>query len=158
MNQVRPTKSSGMLSNRYASRLWVHRFFISRQQYFNQITHLQIGTRIADDNNEQRGLRFIIFAQLQNGFDLMWDSSSSSRSFARQAEAQQALLRIASLRYQEFYERFGREPEPDEPLFFDPAHNEPTLADHRQTRIQVLTAASLANVDAKPVLELLGLD
>lgn len=88
----------------------------------------------------------------------MWDSSSGSRSFSRRAEAQRALLSIASLRYQEFYERFGREPEPDEPLFFDPAHNEPRIADDRQTRIQVLMAASMANVDAKPVLELLGLD
>jgi hypothetical protein len=88
----------------------------------------------------------------------MWDNSFRGRSFSRQAEVQEALLRIASLRYQEFFERFGREPEPDEPLFFDPKHNEPKLADHRQTRIQVLTAASIANVDAKPVLELLGLE
>ncbi|HEY2663523.1 MAG TPA: hypothetical protein VGI47_04235 [Candidatus Binataceae bacterium] len=88
----------------------------------------------------------------------MRDSSFGSRSFSRQAEVQRALLTIAALRYQEFYERFGREPGPDEPLFFDPEHNEPKLADHRQTRIQVLTAASMANVDAKPVLELLGLD
>ena len=86
------------------------------------------------------------------------DRSFRDSNFSRQAEVRQALLRIASLRYQEFYERFGREPEPDEPLFFDPHHNEPKLADHRQTRIQVLTAASIANVDAKPVLKLLGLE
>jgi len=88
----------------------------------------------------------------------MWDSSSRGGNFCRQAQAQQALLRIASLRYQEFYERFGRDPEPDEPLFFDPKHDKPKRADQWETRIQVLAAASMANVDAKPVLELLGLE
>jgi len=88
----------------------------------------------------------------------MSGSSFKGPKFSRQAEVQQVLLKVASLRYREFYERFGRDPEPDEPLFFDPEQSEPKLADHRQTRMQVLAAASIANVDAKPLLELLGLD
>jgi hypothetical protein len=67
-----------------------------------------------------------------------------------------ALLEVAKIRYDAFRERFGRDPEPDEPLLFDPDQDEPIEASCSERMLQVLAAASVSDVDAVPVLEFLG--
>ena len=67
-----------------------------------------------------------------------------------------ALLEIAKVRFALFRERFGRDPEPDEPLLFDPEQNEPTAATRADSRVQVVSAAVASQVDANAVLGLLG--
>jgi hypothetical protein len=67
-----------------------------------------------------------------------------------------ALLEIAKVRFAVFRERFGRDPEPDEPLLFDPDQDQPTEANKEDCRIQVLSAALASKVDAGEVLCLLG--
>jgi hypothetical protein len=67
-----------------------------------------------------------------------------------------ALLEIAKVRFALFRERFGRDPEPDEPLLFDPDHEEPIAATGDDSRLQVVSAAIASEVDASAVLGLLG--
>jgi hypothetical protein len=67
-----------------------------------------------------------------------------------------ALLEIAKVRFQLFRERFGREPELDEPLLFDPDKREPIAATEADRRVQVVSAALATEVDARTVLGLLG--
>jgi hypothetical protein len=67
-----------------------------------------------------------------------------------------ALLEIAKVRFAVFRERFGRDPELDEPLLFDPAKDEPTEASQDDCRIQVLSAAMASDVDPGAVLNFLG--
>jgi hypothetical protein len=69
-----------------------------------------------------------------------------------------ALLEIAKIRFRAFRERFGREPEPDEPLLFDPSEDEPIEASWSERMLQVLAAASVTDVDAAPVLQFLGFE
>ncbi len=68
-----------------------------------------------------------------------------------------ALLEVASRRYGMFLKKFGRDPKPDEPLFFDPACECPILADAGEIRRQVIDAARDARVNADLVLEFLRL-
>ncbi|HZP44873.1 MAG TPA: hypothetical protein VFB15_04405 [Candidatus Binataceae bacterium] len=67
-----------------------------------------------------------------------------------------ALIAVARVRYAAFRERFGREPEPDEPLLFDPTEDQPTAASAPDRTLQIISAALLSNVDAKLVLDYLG--
>ena len=67
-----------------------------------------------------------------------------------------ALIAIAQVRYLAFCERFGREPEPHEPLLFDPTEDHPTAANSSDRMLQVVSAAMLSNVDADVVLNYLG--
>ncbi len=67
-----------------------------------------------------------------------------------------ALIAIAQIRYEAFCEHFGREPEPDEPLLFDPAEDLPTAANLVDRTRQVINAAMLSNVDPDLVLNYLG--
>ena len=67
-----------------------------------------------------------------------------------------ALLEIAKVRFALFRERFGRDPEPDEPLLFDPDQGEPTAATEADGRVQVVSAAMATDVDATAILGLLG--
>jgi hypothetical protein len=67
-----------------------------------------------------------------------------------------ALLEIARVRYEAFRDRFGRDPEPDEPLLFDPREDEPTAANPSDQVLQVVSAAMLCNVDADMILTYLG--
>src|SRR5260370_171985 len=53
-----------------------------------------------------------------------------------------ALIAVAQVRYEAFRERFGRDPEPEEPLLFDPAKDKPT-ADNLSDRALQLTARGL---------------
>jgi hypothetical protein len=67
-----------------------------------------------------------------------------------------ALLEVAKVRFAAFRERFGRDPEPNEPLLFDPDKDEPTAANWSDRQVQVLSAALMSNVDAILVLQYLG--
>jgi len=69
-----------------------------------------------------------------------------------------ALLEIARVRYEAFRDHFGRDPEPNEPLLFDPAEDEPIAASSADRTLQIMSAAMLCNVDAGDVLNYLGLN
>jgi hypothetical protein len=62
-----------------------------------------------------------------------------------------AMLKVFRKRYQA---RFGRDPEPDELLFFDPAQEQPVAAEPPVIRSQVIAAALAARVDPQSVLDL----
>ena len=64
-----------------------------------------------------------------------------------------AMLKVFRMRYQAFCERFGRHPEPDEPLFFDPAQEQPVAPEPAVIRSQVKAAALAARVDPELVLD-----
>jgi hypothetical protein len=66
-------------------------------------------------------------------------------------------MRISRLRYQIFRARFGRDPYPDEPLFFDPANDIPVVAEVSQMWTQVMDAAVATRTDALSVMKFLGL-
>ena len=68
-----------------------------------------------------------------------------------------ALLAVSAVRYAAFCERFGRDPEPDEPLLFDPTADEPVPASLANRVLQAVSAALLADVDVDLVLNYLGL-
>src|SRR6266478_1420684 len=51
-----------------------------------------------------------------------------------------ALLQIASVRYQAFRVRFGRDPFPNEPLFFSPEADSPVEANPFQVHAQLADA------------------
>ncbi|MGH7933007.1 MAG: hypothetical protein ACREQN_07545 [Candidatus Binataceae bacterium] len=81
-----------------------------------------------------------------------------SRSGARRTEGLVAsLLKVARFRYNEFRERFGREPGPDEPLLFDPRQDSPSKADPAEMRLQVIAATTATRGDPIVVLKFLGL-
>jgi hypothetical protein len=69
----------------------------------------------------------------------------------------QALLKVAICRYGMFVKKFGRDPKPNEPLFFDPHCDQPTEADAVELRRQVLETAGAAGVNADMVLKFLSL-
>ncbi len=48
------------------------------------------------------------------------------------------------MRYKAFYDRFGRDPEPDEPLFFDPEQEHPVAPESSVIRAQIIAAAAEA--------------
>lgn len=79
------------------------------------------------------------------------------QGFEEGAGIASALLEIARIRYEAFRERFGRDPEPDEPLLFDPSEDAPTAASAADRTLQVVSAAMLCKVDASVVLHYLGL-
>ena len=66
-----------------------------------------------------------------------------------------AMLEVFRFRYQAFRNKFGRDPEPDEPLFFDPNQQRPVAPEASVIRHQVMTAASAARVDGTMVLDVL---
>jgi len=69
-----------------------------------------------------------------------------------------ATLEVFRIRYRAFCDRFGRDPEPDEPLFFDPASDKPVPPESSVIRAQVLAAATSAGVDGHIVLSFMRLD
>jgi hypothetical protein len=77
--------------------------------------------------------------------------------FAENAQIASALLEIARIRYAAFRDRFGRDPNPDEPLLFDPAEDRPIAANATDRTLQIVSAAMICNVDAGAVLNYLGL-
>jgi hypothetical protein len=68
-----------------------------------------------------------------------------------------ALFEVARVRYAAFHARFGRDPEPHEPLLFDPMQDNPTPATLSERMLQVTEAAKAVNVDASLIMQLLGL-
>ena len=76
----------------------------------------------------------------------------------RQTPLESALLKIASLRFQAFRDRFGRDPYPDEPLFFDPTQDEPVAPESAEMRSQLLAAASATRSDHSSLLKHFGLE
>jgi len=70
----------------------------------------------------------------------------------------EALIEILKIRYERFREHFGRDPELDDPLFFDSAIGAPVPPTAEDARMQVIAAAAVANVDYRPVLRLMGLN
>ncbi len=74
------------------------------------------------------------------------------------SETAAALFEVLRLRFERFRERFGRDPEADEPLLFDPDFDEPVVTSDEQSRMQVTTAALAAEVDPTAVLRWLRLD
>jgi hypothetical protein len=67
-----------------------------------------------------------------------------------------ALFEVARVRYAAFHARFGRDPEPHEPLLFDPGKDHPTPATFSDRIAQIAEAARAVNVDASAILQLLG--
>jgi len=64
-----------------------------------------------------------------------------------------ATLQVFRMRYKAFYARFGRDPEPDEPLFFDPEQELPVAPESSVIRSQIIAAAAEAGVDSGLVLD-----
>lgn len=82
----------------------------------------------------------------------------SSRFGARRSSnLGEAMMRIARLRYEMFRAQFGRDPYPDEPLFFDPSRDTPVVAEVSQMWTQVLDASLATRTDALSVMKFLGL-
>jgi hypothetical protein len=81
----------------------------------------------------------------------------SRRGARRSSDIEWAVLKIARLRYRVFRERFGRDPGPDDPLFFDPAQREPIVAGAADMWKQVFDAASTTRTDFLSVMKFLGL-
>jgi hypothetical protein len=60
---------------------------------------------------------------------------------------EKALLSVVLIRYQAFCDRFGREPLPDEPLFFNPEADSPVVADPSQLRAQFADACRKTGIE-----------
>jgi hypothetical protein len=75
----------------------------------------------------------------------------------RSSDLSAAVMRIARLRYEIFRDRFGRDPYPDEPLFFDPSSDVPVVAEVSQMWTQVMDAAVATRSDALSVMKFMGL-
>jgi hypothetical protein len=119
---------------------------------------LTSGTRIAQsgDDSNRRG------STMRQGQNI---SRNSSRAIGerwrtgarRSSDVAAAVMRISRLRYQIFRARFGRDPYPDEPLFFDPSNDVPVVAEVSQMWTQVMDAAVATRTDALSVMKFLGL-
>jgi hypothetical protein len=70
----------------------------------------------------------------------IFESSQDDLAICPQNSLESALLSVASLRYEAFRVRFGREPLPDEPLFFNPEADSPVGASPSQIRVQLADA------------------
>ena len=68
-----------------------------------------------------------------------------------------AMLKIARVRYQIFRARFGRDPGPDDPLFFDSLRDPPEVAGDAEMWSQVMEAAAVTRSDYLSVMKFLGL-
>ena len=69
-----------------------------------------------------------------------------------------ALILVIRYRFKVFRERFGREPRPTEPLFFDASKKPPVKASLSDAREQIESGAIAVGVDPAPVLQFLQLD
>ncbi len=67
------------------------------------------------------------------------------------------MLKIARMRYQIFRDRFGRDPGPDDPLFFDSMRSEPVVAGAKEICSQLREAAGATRSDYLSVMKFLGL-
>ena len=69
-----------------------------------------------------------------------------------------SLLMVIRNRFEAFQAQFGRQPDRNEPLFFESSTGRPVKASRHQAREQVQAAAHAMGVKAAPVLRLLKLD
>jgi hypothetical protein len=69
-----------------------------------------------------------------------------------------ALVEVIAYRFSIFRRAFGRTPEPDEPIFFNPNSTAPAVPPREEFRKQLSEAASRVKVPLKPVLQTLELD
>jgi len=68
-----------------------------------------------------------------------------------------AMLKIARVRYDIFRIKFGRDPGPDDPLFFDSMRDQPVVAGADEMWAQVMDAAVATRSDYMSVMKFLGL-
>jgi hypothetical protein len=68
-----------------------------------------------------------------------------------------AMLKIARVRYDIFRIKFGRDPGPDDPLFFDSMRDQPVVAGADEMSAQVMDAAVATRSDYMSVMKFLGL-
>ena len=69
-------------------------------------------------------------------------------------ELHEAMIR----QVESFKEKFGREPGPDDPLFFDPEYNVPTPLTEAKVKRGLVEAAHKAGLDVDRVLRDLGFE
>lgn len=85
--------------------------------------------------------------------------SSSCPNCRRQAFCPRcSLFEVVRFRFGAFRHKFGRDPGPDEPLFFDPEQELPEKACLDEIRGQINTVAAAMGVRVGPVLRLMDLD
>ena len=60
--------------------------------------------------------------------------------------------------FQSFIEKFGREPGPGDPLFFDPDYDVPTPLNSSKLRSELTKAARKAGLDVERVLSAFGFE
>jgi len=84
--------------------------------------------------------------------------SSRRPGTCRQSSLESELLKIASVRFEAFRVQFGRDPFPDEPLFFDPSRDQPVAPASAEMRTQLLAAASATRSDRASLLKYFGLE
>jgi len=80
------------------------------------------------------------------------------RCWRRERTDRAALLKVAICRFGMFVKKFGRDPEPNEPLFFDPHSDQPVEADTVELRRQVMETARYAGINADVVIRFLQLE
>jgi hypothetical protein len=68
-----------------------------------------------------------------------------------------SLFEVIRVRFAAFRKQFGREPNRDEPLFFDPDKERPVAVDGEQAARQIEAAAAASGVNAEGLLKLFGL-
>ena len=68
-----------------------------------------------------------------------------------------SFLEVIRVRFRAFREHFGRDPGPNEPLFFDPDQDQPVQVDMAQAIDQIEAAARTLKIDSEPVLNFLNL-
>jgi hypothetical protein len=68
-----------------------------------------------------------------------------------------SFFEVIRLRFRAFREKFGRDPGPNEPLFFEPNRDRPVQVDTAQAIEQIEAAAGTLKIDSEPVLDFLKL-
>jgi hypothetical protein len=118
-----------------------------------------IGTSIAVLAVEHLGVENTMRVRQNEARQPMRSIGGCRRTGSRQSnDIGMAMLKIARLRYQIFRDRFGRDPAPDEPLFFDSQQNEPVVAGASEMSSQLMHAANVTRSDYLSVMRYLGLD
>jgi hypothetical protein len=77
---------------------------------------------------------------------------------SRQLCVRCSMMMVIQHRFKAFHRAFGRFPQLDEPLFFDPKRSTPLRADSDLVRAQLTQAAKAAGVALLPLLKFLGFE
>jgi hypothetical protein len=67
-------------------------------------------------------------------------------------------MTVIQYRFKAFREAFGRDPQPNEPLFFAANCPYPRMAEHDQVMAQMKQAANATGVPFSPLMKFLELD